>query len=126
MGNSSSKKKKERKKTVENVRPSGFQRPRAVSRVSKYIHPYHVRVTEIREDVYEVEVLKEKLCVWVFSPLVEEREKEDFEDIQGVWQKIEREERAVVVDHNFTRNGIVFSFSPRDIAQTTEGVSEQV
>ena len=80
---------------------------------AKYIHPYHVRVTEIREDVYEVEVLKEKVCVWVFSPL-EEREKEDFEDIQGVWQKIEREERAVVVDHNFTRNGIVFSFfAPR-------------
>ncbi|CAL6400846.1 unnamed protein product [Bathycoccus prasinos] len=80
---------------------------------AKYIHPHHVRVTEIREDVYEVEVLKEKLCVWVFSPL-EEREKEDFEDIQGVWQKIEREERAVVVDHNFTRNGIVFSFfAPR-------------
>ena len=40
---------------------------------AKYIHPYHVRVTEIREDVYEVEVLKEKLCVWVFSP-PEERE----------------------------------------------------
>ena len=39
---------------------------------AKYIHPHHVRVTEIREDVYEVEVLKEKLCVWVFSPLEEE------------------------------------------------------
>lgn len=70
----------------------------------KYILPKHVRVTEIQEDVYEVEVLREKVCVWVFYPLIE-----DFEDIEGVWQKIEREERAVVVRGN---NGIVFSFFP--------------
>jgi len=73
---------------------------------AKYILQKHVRVTEIQEYVYEVEVLREKLCVWVFSPLGVV-EKEDFEDIHGVWQKIEREERAVVVRGN---NGIVFSF----------------
>ena len=37
----------------------------------KYILQKHVRVTERAENVYEVEVLKEKVCVWVFSPLEE-------------------------------------------------------
>jgi len=82
------------------------------SNLAKYILPKHVRVTERAENVYEVEVLREKLCVWVFSPLGEvEREKEDFEDVQGVWQKIERSSSSSSVVRG---NGIVFSFfAPR-------------
>ena len=76
----------------------------------KYILEKHVRVTQRAENVYEVEVMREKVCVWVFSPLEEGEVKEDFvEGVEGVWQKIEREERAVVVRGN---NGIVFSFFP--------------
>jgi len=110
------------KKTVENVRPSGFQRPRAVPKFRE-IYPTETRQSyRNTEDVYEVEVLKEKVCVWVFSPL-EEREKEDFEDIEGVWQKIEREERAVVVRGQRDR---VFVFRPEILPRRREGVSEQV
>ena len=84
---------------------------------AKYILQKHVRVTEIQEDVYEVEV-KEKVCVWVFSPLEEGEVKEDFvEGVEGVWQKIEAQVSLVSLERvpEVVRgNGIVFSFfAPR-------------
>ena len=84
----------------------------------KYILQKHVRVTERAENVYEVEVLKEKVCVWVFSPLEEGEVEEDFvEGVEGVWQKIEARVSLVSLERvpEVVRgNGIVFSFfAPR-------------
>ena len=43
---------------------------------AKYVLKKHVRVTEVGEREYDVDVLKEKVCVWVWC--------------DGIWQKLER------------------------------------
>ena len=63
-------------------------------------------------------MLKEKVCVWVFSPLEEGEVEEDFvEGVEGVWQKIEARVSLVSLERvpEVVRgNGIVFSFfAPR-------------
>jgi len=58
---------------------------------AKYVLSEHVRVREVdvEEDAHDVEVLKEKVCVWVFCPSKTGGAVGDDDD-WGVWQKIER------------------------------------
>jgi aprataxin len=58
---------------------------------AKYVLSGHVRVREVdvEEDAHDVEVLKEKVCVWVFCPSKTGGAVGDDDD-WGVWQKIER------------------------------------